>query len=196
MADNSDLIESLRQLVHTELDTVNTAIDCTVISYSSGKVSVKPKGMKLYSDGDSNAYPVVSGLRMVWPQFSGGKAGVKGPVVKGDECLLIICQQAIDGSDDTRRFDIVDSYVIPGAGYSDAIPGNDNMVMYFGGASIALTPGGKLIITAPGGVEENAPTHKSNAEHDMPKATIGGIDFGTHKHKENGDGGGITDGPQ
>lgn len=196
MAENSDLVESLRKLVNTELDTVNTALPCTVVSYKSGRVSVKPDVEKIYEDGDKNSYPVLSDLRMQWPQFAGGKAGIKGPVQAGDKCMLIICQQAIDGSGDTRRFDLIDSYVIPGCGYSDSVPGNSDMRIYFGGAYLALTSGGKLIINAPGGVEETAPTYKSSAAYEMTAATIGGIPFGTHKHKENGDGGGITDGPQ
>ncbi|CBX44533.1 phage baseplate assembly protein V [Erwinia phage phiEt88] len=222
MADNSDLVEALRRLVSSEMDTVNTALPCTVVSYDSGRVSVKPDGEKVYADGDSNPYPVLSGLRLVWPKFANGQAGVKGPVMPGDKCLLIACQQSTDGSDDLRRFDIIDSYVIPGAGYSDAVPGNDDMRMYFGEAFIAIDAAGKLTINAPGGVEETTPLHtvKGNLTVEkmftyqggmtgsggdsvakitgtmevMGDVVINGIKIGGHHHK--GDSGGETGGPE
>lgn len=224
MADNSDVVEALRRLVSSEMDTVNTALPCTVVSYNAGRVTVKPDGEKIYSDGDANAYPILSDLRMIWPQFAGGQAGIKGPVMAGDQCFLIVCQQAIDGSDDTRRFDIIDSYVIPGAGYSDAVPGNDDMRMYHGDAFIAIDANGKITINAPGGVEETTPLHTVKGQMTVENmftyqggmtgsggvgsvasitgtmnvtgdVVINGIKISSHKHQENGDGGGITDGP-
>ena len=222
MADNSDVVEALRRLVSSEMDTVNTALPCTVVSYSGGRVTVKPDGEKIYADGDTNGYPVLSDLRMVWPQFANGQAGLKGPVQAGDKCLLVVCQQATDGSDDTRRFDIIDSYVIPGAGYSDAVPGNDDVRMYFGDAFIAIDANGKMTINAPGGVEETTPLHTvkgsmtveqlftyqggmtgSGGETSVATITgtmqvigdvvINGIKIGTHKHP--GDSGGTTGEP-
>lgn len=180
----SSFTDAVRRIMDDHMDKVNTALECTVVAYSGGKVDVQPKGAKTYLDGDSNPYPVLHGLPMQWPQFANGKAGVKGPVTVGDDCLLIVVQHAVaaDTSGDTRRYDLVDSYVVPGAGYNDEIPGNDNMTLYFGGASLALTPQGKLIITAPGGIEEHAPTYTSNAAYKIPSANIGGIEFGTHKH--------------
>ncbi|POU43959.1 baseplate assembly protein [Pantoea sp. PSNIH4] len=224
MADNSDVVEALRRLVSSELDTVNTALPCIVVSYDAGKVTVKPVGEKIYADGDSNPYPVLSGLRMQWPQFANGQAGVKGPVMPGDQCMLIVCQQAIDGSDDTRRFDIIDSYVIPGCGYSDAVPGNNDMRIYYSDAFFALDENGRATLNAPGGFDVISPlstfdgavtvNQMLTAQYGITAnggeggafayygtmnvtgdVVINGIKLGSHKHPENGDGGGVTDGP-
>ncbi|QGH63441.1 Gp138 family membrane-puncturing spike protein [Serratia proteamaculans] len=223
MADRSDFIESLRRLIGGEMDTVNTAIPCTVVSYNNGRVTVKPVGEKVYADGDSNAYPVLTDLRMQWPQFAGGQAGVKGPVQPGDECLLICCQQAIDNSGDTRKFDLIDSYVIPGCGYMDEVPGNDDMRLYYSNCFLALSADGKATLNAPGGFEVTAPMSKFNGEVTVENmftyqggmtgnggsgsvaditgtvnvtgdVVINGIRIGSHKHP--GDSGGTTGGPQ
>lgn len=77
--------------------------------------------------------------------------------MSGDKCLLIVCQQSIDDLDDLRKFDLVDSYVIPGGDYDDSVPGNDDVRLYFGNAFIAIDANGKITINAPGGVEETTP---------------------------------------
>lgn len=182
MAEHSDFIDALTQMIGGELEQVNTAIPCTIIDYSSGRVSVRPSGLRKYQDGDSNAFPIIHNLRVCWPEFSAGKAGIKGVMSSGDNALLIVCQQAIDDPEDFRKFDLVDSYVMPGGGGSDEYAGNDDLRMYFGNAFIAINGDGKITINAPGGFEEIAPSHKSNADHDLASAKISGIDFASHKH--------------
>jgi len=195
MSDKSDDIEGLRQFIIGEINQVNTAVPCEVISYENGRVSVKPVGEKKYPDGDSNPYPTVHNLRYMWPTFSGGQAGFKGPVVAGDKCLMICCQQAIDDPDDLRRYDLVDSYVIPGGDYSDEVPGNNDVRMFFGNAFIAIDESGKLTINAPGGIEETTTMHTVNGEVDVTgDVVVNGIKLGSHKHP--GDSGGITGEPQ
>ena len=222
MADKNDFVEALTQLIGSELDQVNTAIPCTITGYSNGRVTVRPDGDKTYQDGDSNAYPILHNIRLVWPKFANGQAGIKGPVMAGDKALLIVCQQSIDDPDDSRRFDLVDSYVIPGGGYDDSVPGNDDMRIYFGNAFIAIDVNGKITINAPGGVEEITPLHtvkgKMTVEQlftyqggmtgtggDGSVATItgimqvtgdvviNGVKIATHKHP--GDSGGTTGEP-
>ncbi|KLF56391.1 baseplate assembly protein [Klebsiella aerogenes] len=222
MADGSEYSEVISNLIKAELDQVNTAIPCTIESYSNGRVSVRPNGEKKYQDGDSNPYPILHNLRFVWPNFSNGQAGLKGPVTPGDKCLLIVCQQSIDDLDDLRKFDLVDSYVIPGGGYDDSVPGNDDMRLYFGNAFIAIDGNGKITINAPGGVEETTPLHTVKGQLTVEKmftyqggmtasggdgsvasitgtvnvvgdVVINGIKIGTHKHP--GDSGGTTGGP-
>lgn len=197
MADNDGLVESLRRLVKGELNNVNTSIDCVIVNYNNGRADVRSIPQQMFIDGDTQPYPIIFGVRVVWPRFAGGMAGVKGPVTVGDKCLLIVCQQAIDGSDDMRRFDITDSYCIVGAFDSDDVAGNDDMRLYFGGAYLAITKDGKIVMNAPAGIEQKSPmtTFSENIKVNGT-GMIGGVTFNTHRHKENGDGGGITDGPQ
>lgn len=161
MAETSgNTIDALLGLVKSQLMDVNTCMPGIILSYSGGKAKVAPIGKKRYADGDILDYPVIPNVRVCWPSFSGGKAGVKGPVLPGDKCLLIFAQQAVDGSDDRRIFDLQDAYAIMcdignvGAGDSS---NNNDMTMFFGDAYIRITSSGAMVINAPSGISIESP---------------------------------------
>lgn len=147
-------IDALIGLIKSQLLDVNTSIPGVIVSYEDGLAHVRPVGKKRFADGDVLDYPIIPNVRINWPSFSGGAAGVKGPVKAGDSCLLVFAQQAVDGSDDRRMFDLQDAYAVmcdlgkTGAGDSS---NNNDMTMFFGSAYIRLTAAGKLEIKAPGG---------------------------------------------
>lgn len=157
-------VEALLGLVKSQLMDVNTAIPGVIVSYSEGLAQVLPTGKKRYADGDSLAYPIIPSVRVCWPSFSGGFAGIKGPVKPGDKCLLVFSQQASDGSDDRRMFDLQDAYAvmcdIGNAGAGDS-SNNSDMTMFFGDAYIRITEGGAIDINAPGGTTINTPSTKN-----------------------------------
>ena len=168
MAESSnDLIESVAGFVQAQLTDVNTCMPGTVVSYENGIATVQPAGNKQYADGETLPFPIIPHVRVCWPSFAGGKAGVKGPIQAGDKCLIVFAQQATDGSTDLRMFDLSDAYIIPcdlgsvGEGDSE---NNADMTMYFGAASIRITAGGEVNITAPGGHNISAPTTKIDSE--------------------------------
>lgn len=159
MAEKNDELSALVALIRGEMLDVNTCIEAVIVSYGGGVASVRPIGKKRFADGDVLDYPVIDGVPVRWPTFSGGSAGVKGPVTAGDKCLLVFSQQAIDGTDDQRRFDLNDAYAVMCDGSQSSQGGNNaDMVMYFGSAYIALTPSGQLMVKAPGGVVMDAPS--------------------------------------
>ena len=147
-------IDALIGMIQSQLLDVNTSIPATVVSYANGRASVKPQPKKRFADGDVLDYPVIPDVRVCWPSFSGGAAGIKGPVKAGDNCLLVFSQQAVDGTDDRRRFDLTDAYAVMvdngRAGPGDSA-NNDDMTMFFGSAYIRLTAAGALEINAPAG---------------------------------------------
>jgi len=196
MADNNDDVTALENFIKsTIVDFVNTAISCEVVSYDRGRVTVKPIGDKGYDDGDANSYPTIHNLRMQWPQFDGGRAGIKGPVKPGDRGLMIVCQHANDDSGDNRKYSLVDSYFIPGGGYSDSVAGNDDLRVYYGDSFFSLTAGGKVTLNAPGGFEVKAPSSTfSGTATFTGDAVAAGISVSKHTHR--GDSGGTTGGPQ
>jgi len=158
-------VEALLGLVKSQLLDVNTALPGVIVSYENGLARVVPTGKKRFADGDVLDYPIIPNVRVCWPSFAGGTAGVKGPVKPGDKCLLVFSQQAIDGSDDRRMFDLQDAYAVmcdlgnAGAGDSG---NNEDMTMFFGPAYIRLTAAGALDINAPGGTTINTPsTHNT-----------------------------------
>jgi len=147
-------------LIRAQLLDVNTAIPGVIVSYEGGLARVAPTGKKRFADGDVLDYPIIPNVRVCWPSFAGGTAGIKGPVKPGDRCLLVFSQQAIDGTDDRRMFDLQDAYAVmcdlgnAGAGDSG---NNADMTMFFGPAYIRLTEGGALNIYAPGGTTIDTP---------------------------------------
>ena len=155
MAESSNnAIDALNSMMKSHLTDVNTAIPGVIVSYANGLARVAPTGKKRFADGDVLDYPIIPNVRVCWPSFSGGSAGIKGPVKPGDRCLLVFSQQAIDGTDDRRIFDLQDACAIMcdvgNASVSDST-NNDDLTVYFGEAHIRLTASGELIINAPGG---------------------------------------------
>jgi hypothetical protein len=154
-------VEALMGLIRAQLLDVNTAIPGVIVSYEGGLARVAPTGKKRFADGDVLDYPIIPNVRVCWPSFAGGTAGVKGPVKPGDRCLLVFSQQAIDGTDDRRMFDLQDAYAVMcdlgNAGASDS-GNNADMTMFFGPAFIRLTEGGALEINAPGGTKITTPS--------------------------------------
>jgi hypothetical protein len=170
MAESSNNpVDALLGLIQSQLLDVNTCIPATIVSYADGVARVSPTGKKRFADGDALDYPIIPNVRVCWPSFAGGLAGIRGPVKEGDPCLLVFSQQAVDGSDDRRMFDLQDAYAIMcnigTVGKSDSVNDSD-MTMYFGPAYIRLTEGGELLINAPGGTTINTPntTHTGNVK--------------------------------
>lgn len=161
MAETSgDFLSSMRTLIQSELIDINTSIEGVIVSYDGGFATVRPIGNKRYADGDSIPFPEIRMVPVKWPVFAGGNAGLRGPIQAGDKCLIVFAQQAADGTDDMRRFDISDAYavMVDGAQQSQGAS-NDSMVMYFGSAYVRLTAAGALEINAPGGITQTAPSN-------------------------------------
>lgn len=155
-----NVIDALIGLIDSRLLDVNTAIPAKIVSYANGRASVKPDVSKRFADGDVVDFPIIQNVRVEWPSFNGGQCGVKGPVVKGDPCLLIFAQQAVDGSNDRRMFDLADCYALMvnnGAAGAGDSGNNADMTMWFGPAYIRLTESGQLNINAPGGTNITTP---------------------------------------
>jgi hypothetical protein len=162
MAESSNnTVESLLGLIKSQLLDVNTALPGRIVSYSNGLARIAPDVKKRFADGDVLDYPIIPNVRICWPSFSGGAAGIKGAVKPGDRCLLVFSQQALDGSDDRRMFDLQDAYAVMcdlgNAGQGDS-GNNEDMTMFFGAAYIRLTASGELKINAPGGVTIKTPS--------------------------------------
>lgn len=154
-------VEALMGLIRSQLLDVNTALPATIVSYANGLARVAPTPKKRFADGDVLDYPIIPNVRVCWPSFAGGSAGVKGPVKAGDKCLLVFSQQAVDGTDDRRMFDLQDAYAVMcdlGNASAGDSGNNADMTMFFGPAYIRLTAGGELKINAPGGTTINTPS--------------------------------------
>lgn len=194
---NDDFISSIRNLINSELIDVNTSINGVVVSYSNGLATVRPTANKRFQDGEVLPFPSIFNVPVRWPSFNGGQCGFKGPIRAGDNVLVVFSQQAKDGTDDQRRFDLSDAYCIPAHNSTAAQGGNnDDTVMYFGAAYIKITSGGAVEIVAPGGHKITAPDTEiiSNIKT-TGMITNNGKNIGnTHTHSGVQTGGGNTGG--
>lgn len=199
MAEQIEIVDAIRKLVDSRLYEVNTSLPATIVSYANGKANVLPTPKRRFSDGDVLDFPIIQNVRVCWPSFSGGTAGVKGAIKAGDKCLLIFAQQATDGTDDTRRFDLSDAYAIMcDLGNVGGDSGNnEDLTMYFGSAYIRLTPSGKLMINAPAGVEVQTTANinmKAPSGFAVDSGSVGtsftgqitasGLNLNTHRHSD------------
>jgi len=158
MAEN-DYLAAIRSLIKSEMVDLNTSISGEVVSYSKGNATIKPIGNKRFQDGESLPFPLIYNVPIRWPSFNGGQCGFKAPIKKGDKVLIVFSQQATDGTDDLRRFDLSDAYAIPADNdQSDGGSNNEDTIMYFGSASIRITAAGEVIITAPKGIIYDSPS--------------------------------------
>lgn len=201
MSEN-DYLSSIRELIKSEMIDVNTSIHGEVVSYAGGFATIRPLANKQFKDGDSLPYPLIYKVPVRWPSFNGGQCGFKAPIKAGDKVLVIFSQQAADGSDDLRRFDLTDAYAIPAS--NEMISGgsnNEDTIMYFGAASIRITASGSMILTAPGGISYVSPTNDYTGEQHANGQIMSDLDvidhttfsmegmrttFNNHRHNETG----------
>ena len=136
----------LETFVRNMLSNVNTCVPGKIVSYENGRASVSPTVEKIFDDGDKLSFPVIPDARVIWPSFAGGKAGLKGPVRSGDNCLIIFSQQAIDGSTDPRMFDLQDAYALMCdlGNVGGEASNNDDLVLYHGQSKIVLKENGEI----------------------------------------------------
>ncbi len=188
MAENTTLVDSLLALVQSQMLEMNTCLPGVIVSYANGRASVRPTGKKRFADGDTIDFPVIHDARVCWPSFAGGSAGVKGPILAGDRCLLVFSQQAADGTDDRRAFDLSDCYVVP-CHLGDVGGGSDNasMSVFYGSAGVSVTASGQVVIVAPAGFVVTAPTTALSGSMTAAGDVSGlGKSLGTHRHNETG----------
>ena len=78
MAEPIDLIDATRRMIAAHVSEVNTCLPGVIVSYSNGRAGVLPSVSKRFADGDVLPYPIIQNVRVCWPSFSGGRAGIKG----------------------------------------------------------------------------------------------------------------------
>lgn len=200
MSEPTSPVDALLSMIDSRLLDVNTAIPGVIQSYANGIASVLPTGKKRFADGEVLSFPIIPNVRVCWPSFSGGKAGIKAPVRAGDSCLLVFSQQAVDGSDDRRMFDLQDAYAVMcdlgKVGQGDS-SNNEDMTIYFGDAFIRLTEAGALQINAPAGTTITSPSTLISGAVSQSGGSLSsnGVVLASHTHGGVATGSGNTGAP-
>lgn len=184
---SDDVASGLLNLVSTVLADVHTSMPGTIVSYdpATRRAIVRPALSKQLADGRVLPAPQIVSVPVIFP--TGGGAGMTYPLAPGDGVQLHFSERSLEAwhsgggaiPDDPRSFDLSDAIAVPGLNHGGATAAAHptNMVVYFGAASIALTPAGGIILTAPAGITLIGPT---NAPSD--NITSKTVTLSTHRH--------------
>lgn len=77
-------------IVEQVLNSAIFALEAVIVSVGEGRATVRPTPKRSFGDNpEPVAYPVVENVRLISLVWDGGKSGIGGRVLPGDECLLI-----------------------------------------------------------------------------------------------------------
>lgn len=116
-----EVIKELEKFVEKRLTNVHTALPGEIVNYDTqkGVAIVKPYAQLHLADGRVLDYPLITGVPIVQPQ-SGEDTVIAYPVKKGDGCLIIISEIALDywlssgATSSELRFDLTNGIAIVG----------------------------------------------------------------------------------
>lgn len=113
-----EFVQAVEDMMHNVMQELHTAMPGKIMSYNAGTVSVQPSVKYKAPDGKKMDYPVLSNVPILIS--CGGDSAVAFPIKPGDDCLIIVAEQAIDGwladaDDDTDlKYDLTNAICIPG----------------------------------------------------------------------------------
>ncbi|EAO8250106.1 phage baseplate protein [Salmonella enterica subsp. enterica serovar Javiana] len=161
-------------IIEQALNSALFALEAVIVSVYEGRATVRPTPKRLFGDNpDPVAYPIVENVRLLSLVWDGGKSGISGRVLPGDECLLIALSHGDGDEPDHKTL----SNSVALCGFSDKaihqIPDSPGIRIFSGsafmewddgsikgdtgqGATFAFT-GNKMTVKAPGGIDMTAP---------------------------------------
>lgn len=113
-----DFVQQVYNVAYEVMNEMHTAMPGKIVSYSNGKVSVRPSLRFKTPKGKYMQYPVIANVPIVVSH--GGNASIAVPVKSGDDCLIIVSEQSLNEwltgvEDDTYlKYDLSNAICIPG----------------------------------------------------------------------------------
>jgi len=155
----------LRRLIATELAEVHTCLPGKIVSFDGHAAVVAPALSKALSSGEALAAPSIVSVPVHFPRGMAGQATISVPLAAGDDVTLHFSERALEnwlsGTDgepgDPRMFDLSDAFATPVCRPGVQQVDTENLVVQFGSASITISPGGDITITASGAASISAP---------------------------------------
>lgn len=142
-------------IVEQALNSAIFALEAVIVSVGEGRASVRPTPKRSFGDNpEPVAYSVVENVRLISLVWDGGKSGISGRVLPGDECLLIALSHGDGDEPDHKTF----SNAVALCGFSDKsihqMPDSPGIRVFSGSAFIewvdnqikAATGGGAEIV--------------------------------------------------
>ncbi|EBQ5816197.1 phage baseplate protein [Salmonella enterica subsp. enterica serovar Newport] len=182
-------------IIEQALNSALFALEAVIVSVYEGRATVRPTPKRLFGDNpDPVAYPIVENVRLLSLVWDGGKSGISGRVLPGDECLLIALSHGDGDEPDHKTL----SNSVALCGFSDKaihqIPDSPGIRIFSGsafiewddgsikgdtgqGATFAFT-GNKMTVNAPGGIDMTAPMTTINGNLKISGSIIQGAKGG------------------
>lgn len=207
---NASLDDTIEMALFAALIGKRHCLPGRVASFDSVSQTIVAEPMISAETEDGQRVPLPPVADVPLFQLGGGSFVITLEPKAGDPCLLLVSDRAIDAWYETgenrapadfRQNDLSDCFALVGfrpkplaiTSWMEGV----TIRKVDGSQFININNAGKVSIKATSVDLLDTPTLTApNTSATFKEATIGGIKFGTHKHKENGDGGGITDGPQ
>ena len=103
-------------IVEQALNSAIFALEAVIVSVGEGRATVRPTPKRSFGDNpEPVAYSVVENVRLISLVWDGGKSGIGGRVLPGDECLLIALSHGDGDEPDHKTF----SNAVALCGFSD-----------------------------------------------------------------------------
>lgn len=118
-----EFAQQIEDVVREATYDIHTALPGTILEYDplSGMATVKPSGTTAMKNGERLTYPEISKVPVVFPQCNAQKAVIAFPVMPGDGCLILICENDLKPwtshgkeTDSNMKFDLTNAVCIPG----------------------------------------------------------------------------------
>lgn len=209
-----EFVDQINKSARSATEDMHTALPGEIKSYDpdKGVATVLPKAKFTKPDGSTMDFPEISGVPVMFPQSK--NVTIAWPIKKGDGCLLVFSEQALDywmygkETDTKLKFDLTNAIAIPnltsgGNSTMKLACDEDAVAIAAGDTTVKITPstvqvevGGTVLTVSPDGVTiEGKLTVKGGiVARDDVKASNGSISLANHTHK--GDSGGMTGKPQ
>ena len=114
-----EFVDQINKSARSATEDMHTALPGEIKSYDPGKgvATVLPKAKFTKPDGSTMDFPEISGVPVMFPQSK--NVTIAWPIKKGDGCLLVFSEQALDywmygkETDTKLKFDLTNAIAIP-----------------------------------------------------------------------------------
>ena len=117
-----DFIDAIEKTVADHINDLHTAIPAEIVdvNYDDGTVDVLPKAKINLASGEEIEYPQINDVPVLFPCGMSKDAVIVYPLNRGDECLLVFCEQSLDYwrssgvTSSEMKFSLSNAIAIPG----------------------------------------------------------------------------------
>ena len=177
-----EFVDQINKSARSATEDMHTALPGEIKSYDPGKgvATVLPKAKFTKPDGSTMDFPEISGVPVMFPQSK--NVTIAWPIKKGDGCLLVFSEQALDywmygkETDTKLKFDLTNAIAIPNL----TSGGNSTMKLACDEDAVAIAAGDTKAKITPKTAELTLGSAKVKVEPSLVQITVGGTGWQFH----------------